>query len=168
MECGRYVGRVTLPETPPISDDRLIRSFAPITNAFCYALVMVGLLGAFVIFPDPTTTTTGLLIGAALGLASWFLPTIVIRRRLAGAARRQVPPQLQPALVRTVVMIGLALAEFPALLGFAITASSSASTSDIGPFVLSIPLAVASLILNVSGKGAIRRHLDRLRSPFAY
>jgi F0F1-type ATP synthase membrane subunit c/vacuolar-type H+-ATPase subunit K len=159
---------VTTPPTPtpPVpDDDQLVRSLAPITFAFSSALVLVGLLGVFVLVPDPTVTPGGLVIGGVLALISWFVPTAVIRNRLANAARQPVAPELVPALVRAIVMIGLSLAEAPALLGLVFAVSSG---TDVGPLVLSVPLAIASLVVNVSGPGAVRRHLERLRSTLAY
>ncbi|MEZ0447222.1 hypothetical protein [Cellulomonas sp. ICMP 17802] len=156
---------MTLPQTPALTDDAFVRSFAPITTAFSGALVVTGLLGALVLVPEPTVTPVGLLVGAVLGLVAWFAPTLVIRSRLTSAVRRGEPPERAHATVRAVVMIGIALAEAPALLGFALAVTGG---HDIGSFALSIPLAVASLVLNVSGQGAVRRHLDRLRSTVPY
>lgn len=158
---------MTQPQTSPVDDDQLVRTLTSITYGFCGALLMVGVLGVVVLVPEPTVTPLGLLVGAALALVSWFAPTVAIRRQLADAARAGVAPRQAGTVVRTAVFIGAALAEAPALLGLAVT-SVLAGGHDVAPFALSIPVAVASLWLNVSGPAAVRRHLGRVRSTIAY
>ncbi|WP_456845812.1 hypothetical protein [Cellulomonas sp. P5_C6] len=156
---------MTLPQTPPpVSDDELVRSLTPITFAYCGALLLVGLLGALVLVPDPTVTPTGLLIGAGLGLAAWFVPALMIPNRLRFAARQGLAPEQVPGVVRTVVWIGISFATLPAMLGLVVAVSSG---HDVGALVFSVPLAMASLVLNVSGPRAVRRHLERARSTVA-
>ncbi|MBO3101906.1 hypothetical protein [Cellulomonas fengjieae] len=155
---------MTTPQT--VDDDQLVRSLTPLTYGFCGALLMVGLLGVFVIVPEPTVTPTGLALGAALGLAAWFIPTVVIRRVLAGGARQGVAPGSVAGVVRSAVFLGAAVAEGPALLGFFL--AFVLPGGDVAPFALSIPLAVASLWFNVSGPAAARRHLGRARSGISF
>jgi F0F1-type ATP synthase membrane subunit c/vacuolar-type H+-ATPase subunit K len=158
---------VTTPQTSAPDDELLVRTLTQMTYGFCGALLMVGLLGAFVLVPEPTVTPIGLLIGAVLALVSWFAPTVAIRRQLGIAARRGVAPGQARSAVQTAVLIGAALAEAPALLGLAL-AFVLAGGHDVAPFALSVPVAVASLWLNVSGPAAVRRHLGRARSTIAY
>ena len=147
--------------------DQLVRSLIPITFTFCSALLLVGLLGVFVIVPEPTVSPTGLLLGAALALVSWFAPSVVLPRLLTSAGRRGVEPARVAGVVRALVFVGLALAEVPALVGLALTFALS-DGNDVAPFALAIPVAIASIWVNVSGPTAVRSHLERVRSSIAY
>lgn len=162
---------MTLPPEPPAAranlDDEtaLVRPLSLIAYAFCGALVAVGLLGVFVLVPDPVVTAGGLALGLVLGLVSLVVPPLVIRGALQRAAGRTADPAADHGVVRTAVFTGLAVAEVPALVAFAIVASGG--NHDVGALVLAVPFAVVSLLVNVAGPGALRRHLQRLRGGAA-
>jgi hypothetical protein len=162
---------VTLPPEPPPApadlDDEtaIVRPLSRIAYAFCGALVAVGLLGVFVLVPDPVVTPAGLALGLGLGLVSLVVPPLVIRGALRRPTGRTADPASDHAVVRTAVFTGLAVAEVPALLAFALVASGD--NHDIGALLLAVPFAVVSLLLNVAGPGALRRHLRGVRGGLA-
>jgi hypothetical protein len=93
---------------------------------------------------------------------SLIVPVLVIRWTLTSAARRGVAPGTEAGIVRTAAFMGLVFAETPALLGLVIAVSNDGH--DVGALVLSVPCAIVSLFVNVSGPGATRRHLQRLQA----
>ena len=144
-----------------VSDDEVVRIMKTITIGFAATLVAVALLGVLFIVPAPVIGIRGLAVGLVLAIAAWFLPEVSTRRmaasawRPAGVAGRDVP-----ALARTIAFVGIALAETLALLGLVLAVADG---HDVGPFVVSTPVAVVSLFVNASGPAAMRRHLERLR-----
>lgn len=156
---------------PPVSDDQLVRVLTPITIAFCGALVVVGLLGLFVLVPDPTVSPAGLAVGAALGAAGWFgsrvVPGAMLDRAWALRTGRDGTGSVatsaagsDTAVVQTVAFVALAIAELPGLLGLVI---AFLWLSEVGPLVVAVPVSIAAVALNASGPSAVRRHLARLR-----
>lgn len=158
---------------PPVSDDQLVRVLTPITIAFCGALVVVGLLGLFVLVPDPTVSPAGLAVGAALGAAGWWgsraVPGALLDRARAQRTRRDgtrsgsdaAPGSAaDTAVVQTVAFYALAIAELPGLLGLV---TAFLWLSEVGPLVVAVPVSIAAVTLNATGPSAVRRHLARLR-----
>ena len=147
------------PTTPAVSDEQIIRMLTRITFAFCGALMVILALGVFVLVPDGSVRTRGMIIGVALGLVSWFGSRWITGFQLSRIARTGTT---EPAgAIGTVAFTGVAIAEFPALLGLVFAISDGV---DIGPLVVAVPIAIAAIVLNASGPGAVRRHLDRLRA----
>lgn len=164
-----HYGRpVTLPPEPapaPAEDDAtFVRVLSRITIAFCGALVVVGLLGLFVLVPDPVVTLTGLALGLVGGLVSLIVPPLLIRSGLA-RARRPLEPGDEYMVVRTAVFLGIAFAELPPLVALALVVTDG--NHDVGALVLTVPFAIVSLVMNVSGPAALRRHLARVRGASA-
>jgi hypothetical protein len=162
----------TQPAGAPVSDEQLVQALTRITAMFCGGLVIVLLAGVLFIVEDPTVRITGLALGVLLGLASWFVPVVVIRSVLAkaasaaaqpdGVAQAQTESDGAAGVVRAAAMVGLACAETPAMLALVFAVVDG---HDVGALVIAVPVAIASLIFNVSGPAAVRRHLARLRSP---
>jgi hypothetical protein len=150
----------------PITDESFVRIFARMTGAFCTALAIVGVLGVTVILEQPTVRTTGLAVGVVLGLVSWFGARLIIRTILARATARGVAPAGATAAASTAIFAGIAVAEAPALFG--LVYPFIVEVDDVGALVIAVPVAIVSLIVNVSGPSAVRGHLARLRSPIAF
>ncbi|MDM7855509.1 hypothetical protein [Cellulomonas alba] len=156
------------PQSAPADlDDEaaLVRPLSRIAYAFCAALVAIGLLGAFVLVPDPVVTLGGLALGLGLGLVSLVVPPLLIRGGLRRGTGRTADPASEHAVVRTAVFIGLAFAELPALVALSLVASDG--NHDVGALLISVPFAIVSLLVNVAGAGAVRRHLRRIRGGVA-
>jgi hypothetical protein len=144
---------------PPVSDEQVIRTFTFITVFFCVPLVLFLALGVFVLVPNGSVHARGLIIGVALGLVSWFASRWATSYALSRAARTGAT---YPAgAVGTAVFTGIGCAEFPALVGLVLAVADRA---DVGPFVIAIPVAIVAVVVNASGPGAVRRHLDQLRA----
>ncbi len=148
------------PQAP--ADDEMVRTLGWITVGFVGGLVIVAALTASLIVPDPTVRLRGVLVGCVLALLAWFLPVAAIRRMLASARHGDVPVAATSAAVavRTAVFVGVANGEAPALVAVVLAVLDG---HDIGALLVAAPVAVVSLVLNVSGPGAVRRHLERLR-----
>lgn len=157
---------------PEVSDDELVRQFQVITVSFAGGLVIILVLGVTVLVPGGTVRTTGAAIGAALGLWSWFGSRWVTSWGTSNAARPRGSQRQERSAgddegagaagaARTIAFMGIGMAEAPALLGLVLSLSLR---GDVGPFVVAIPAAVGAIILNASGPGAMRRHLERVRS----
>lgn len=159
--------------TPPaVSDDELVRQFQVITVAFAGGLLIVLALAVTVLIPGRTVRTTGAAIGAALGLWSWIGSRWVTTWGTSSAARSRASERQErnaddhgdtraAGAARTIAFLGLGMAEAPALVGLPLSLSLG---GDVGPLVVAVPIAVAAIILNASGPGAMRRHLQRVRS----
>jgi hypothetical protein len=147
------------PTTPPVSDEQVIHSFTRTTLSFCGALVVVLVLGLFFAVPDSSVRTRGMIIGVALGLVSWFGSRWITGRTLSRVARTGTKEPT--GAIGVVVFLGIAVAEFPALLGLVF---EFVSRGDVGAVVVAVPVAIVSIVVNASGPGAVRRHLDRLRA----
>jgi len=145
-------------------DQALIIAMTPITIAFVIGLVMIGAVMVLFIVAEPTVRGVGILIGVILGLVSWFAPGRIIRGALDRARDRGVEPSAVPDVVRTAVFTGIAAAEVPALVAVVLVVESG---HDVGALLISLPVAIVSLMVNVSGPDALRRHLARLREPSA-
>lgn len=142
-----------------MSDEQIIRMFTLITVAYCGALVMILALGVFVLVPGGPVRTRGVIIGVALGLVSWFASRWITDSAHPRATRTGTR---DPAgTVRAVAFRGIAVAQFPALLGLVFAVDGHA---DVGALVIAVPVAIVAIVVNASGPGAIRRHLARLRA----
>ncbi len=148
------------PSAQPASDEEVVRVLTVMTVAFCGALALVLLIGVTFLFPDRVVTARGAGIGLALGLVSWYASRWMVGRAIARAGRRAAGDPSAPGIVRSAVFVGIACAESPALTGLAIAVVLG---NDIGPFVVAIPMAIAAIVVNVSGPGAVRGHLESLR-----
>lgn len=155
-----------------VSDDELIRQFRVITLAFVGGLLIVLALGVTVLIPGRTLRTTGAAIGAVLGLWSWIGSRWITTRGTSSATRSRAPRAQErnagddertggAGAARTIAFLGLGMAEAPALVGLPLSLNLG---GDVGPLVIAVPVAVAAIILNASGPGAMRRHLQRVRS----
>lgn len=149
-----------------LSDEQAIRLFTFITISFAGALVLVLLMGVLFLVPGRPIGTTGLALGAALAVLSWFgsravtawaADRVATTRRKGGTG---ASTEAGSASARTVAFIGIGVAEVFGLVGLL----AGMAMHDIGPFVVSLPVAVGAVILNASGPGAMRRHLERVRS----
>ena len=158
-----------------LSDDDLVRLMLPITLSFVGGLVLILVIGALFLVPGAPLSTTGAVVGVGLALVSWFGSRGVTGWAASSAAHRaglrsRTSAPEQPGRVgggdgangvaRTIAFIGIGVAEFPGLIGLVV----GLQLHDIGPFVISLPVAVAAVVLNASGPGAMRRHLQRVRS----
>ncbi len=148
------------PSAQPVSDDEVVRYFIFQTIAYGGALALVLLLGVFVLFPDGVVSALGAAIGLALGLLSWFASRWIIASGLTRAGRRGRDDASGPGIVRAAVNLGIAFADVPAVVSLVI---AFVLGSDIGTFVVAIPMAIAAIVVNASGPGAVRRHLATLR-----
>ena len=148
------------PAVPPLSDEQVISTLTRATIAFCLALVAVLVLGVLFLVPNRSVTITGLAIGVALGLWSWFGSWAVTANAMTRAGRSGSPVQDAAGRVLAVAYMGLAFAEVPALVGLVLARPAD---SDLGPLVVSVPIAIVAIIANASGPGVVRRRLARLR-----
>lgn len=146
------------PSAPPVSDDQLIRLGTYLSVAFAVPLLMVLALGMFVLVPDAAVHSRGLVIGAALGLVSWFGSRWITSHTLPRSAVSG--PGGVHGAARIVAFRGIAVADLPALLALVLVLA----IGDVGPLVVAVPIAIVAIVVNASGPGAIRRHLDRLRA----
>lgn len=147
------------PATSPASDEQMIRTFTFITIGFCGGLVIVLGLSVLVVVPGSTVRVPGLLLGAVLGLVSWFGSLWVTRRAPAGPGRTRSARAGGPAT--TLAFRGIAVAETPALVGLVVAIADGA---DVGALVVAVPIAIVAIVVNASGPGAMRRHLDLVRA----
>ena len=156
---------------PPTTDDELVRRYARITVGFCGALGLVLVLGLTVLSSHASVGTRGVLIGLGLGLWSWFgsrwITSFGLSRfgrtdptKMAGPTQTAGATELAGA-VGVVAFMGIGVAEVPGLLGFVLARGDGA---DVGPMVVAIPIAIVAIVVNASGPGAMRRHLERLRT----
>jgi len=145
-------------------DQALILAMTPITIAFCIGLVVIGAVMVLFIVPEPTVRGVGILVGVVLALVSWFAPGRIIGGMLDRARDRGVEPAAVPDVVRSAVFTGIAAAEVPALVAVVLVVEGG---HDVGALLISLPVAIVSLMFNVSGPDALRRHLARLREPSA-
>lgn len=129
-----------------------------ITAGFASGLVVVGLVAALLATPPIVVATRGLAVGAALAVASWFLPALVTAPMVRSAASRGAPSGSQ-VMARTIAFVGIGVAQTPALLALVLTVGGH----DVGAVLLAVPVAIASLFVNASGPGATRRRLETLR-----
>ena len=147
-----------------LSDEQAVRLFMFITMSFVFALVLILLLGVLFLVPGRPIGTTGLAVGTVLALLSWFGSRGVTAWAAARAANARrdagVAASTATASVRTVAFIGIVACEVPGLAGLVL----GTAMHDVGPFLVSIPVAVLALFVNASGPVALRRHLDRVRS----
>lgn len=150
-----------VPPARPVSDEQIVRAYAVITITFCAVLMVVGALGAFVLVPDSSVSVRGAAFGVALGMVSWFGSRWVTSSALSRATRPGAPEMSDPTAAGRVPLIGLVVAEFPALFGLPL---AFVDGSEVGPLVVAVPIAIAAIVVNVSGPGAVRRHLARLRA----
>jgi len=156
---------------PPTTDDELVTRYARITVGFCGALVLVLVLGLTVLSSHASVGTQGVLIGVGLGLWSWFGSRWITSFGLSRFGRTDPPTMAGSAetvgaavlagAVGTVAFMGIGVAEVPGLIGFVLAQGDGA---DVGPMVIAIPIAIVAVVVNASGPGAVRRHLDRLRT----
>ena len=147
------------PAMPPASDDQMIRTFTFITVGFCGGLVIVLGLGVFFLVPGSTVRSPGLLLGAVLGLVSWFGSRWVTSRAPSGSVRTPSGRAGGPA--STLAFLGIAVAEIPALVGLVV---AIADGTDVGAIVVAVPIAIVAIVVNASGPGAMRRHLGLVRA----
>jgi F0F1-type ATP synthase membrane subunit c/vacuolar-type H+-ATPase subunit K len=147
--------------TPPVSDEQFIKTFTRIGFTFCGGLVLVLALGVFFIVPNGSIHTRGMMIGVALGLVSWFASRWITNYAVSKAANTDPKNQTGAGAISPAVFMGIAFAESPALVGLAV---ATIDASDVGPLVISVPVAIAAIVFNASGPAALRRHLDRLRA----
>lgn len=145
-------------------DQALIIAMTPITIAFVIGLFVIGAVMVLFVVTEPAVRGVGLLVGVVLGLVSWFAPRRIIRGALDRARDRGVEPSAVPDAVRSAVFAGIAAAEVPALVAVVLVVESG---HDVGALLVSLPVAIVSLIFNVSGPDALRQHLARLREPSA-
>ncbi len=154
---------MTPPERPwpAPSDDQVVRMFLFITIGYAGALVLILALVPF-LFPDGSISVRGLAVGVVLALVSWFGSMWAINWALASAARSGRPDAVAAAgAVRTATLVGIATAEMPPLLALVY---AYLDVSEVGALVVAVPVAIVALVVNVSGPGAVRRHLEQIRS----
>lgn len=143
------------PAMPPVADEQIIRTFTFITIGFCGGLVMVLGLDVLVLVPDSVVRAPGLLLGAVLGLVSWFGSQRATSRAPSRSVRSPSLRSGSPA--GTLAFRGIVVAEVPALIALIVAIADGA---DVGSVVVAIPVAIVAIIVNASGPGAMRRHLD--------
>lgn len=148
------------PPVPTLSDEQVIGRLTRITIAFCLALVAILAIGVLFLVPNGSVTTKGLAIGVALGVWSYFGSWGVTANAITRAERSGLPVHNAAGLVLAGAFMGIAFAEAPALVGLALAVVDG---KDVGPLVISIPVAIAAIIVNASGPGVVRRRLARLR-----
>lgn len=163
------------PPVAELADDDVVRLFTTVTIGFAGGLLGVLVIGVLFLVPGAPLSTTGAVVGAGLALVSWFGSRGVTGWAASNAAHRaglrsRTSAPEQPGRVgggdgangvaRTIAFIGIGVAESPGLIGLVI----GLQLHDIGPFAISLPVAVAAVVLNASGPGAMRRHLARVRS----
>jgi hypothetical protein len=156
---------------PPRTDDEVVRTYARITVGFCGALGLVLVLGLTVLSSHASVGTRGVLIGLGLGLCSWFGSRWITSFGLSRSARtgrgeaaglRATAGATELAgTAGTIAFMGICVAQVPGLLGFVLARGDGA---DVGPMVVAIPIAIVAIVVNASGPGAMRRHLERLRT----
>lgn len=148
------------PQQQAPADDEMVRTLGWITVGFVGGLVIVAALTPSLIVPDPTVRLRGVLVGCVLALLAWFLPVAAIRRMLGSARRADLTDAWGRGAVRTAVFVGVATGEAPALVAVVLAVADG---HDVGALLVAAPVAIVSLVLNVSGPAAVRRHLERLR-----
>ncbi|MBN9325498.1 MAG: hypothetical protein BGO38_03770 [Cellulomonas sp. 73-145] len=164
------------PPVAELSDDDVVRLFTTVTVGFAGGLVLILGIGVLFLVPGAPLSTTGAAVGVGLALVSWFGSRWVTGWGASNAARSarrrsraSTGDQAAPAggrsdgangVARTIAFMGIGFAEGPGLVGLAI----GLQLHDIGPFAIALPVAVAAVVLNASGPGAMRRHLQRVRS----
>lgn len=146
---------------PPQSDEQVVATFTRAMVMFSSMLAAVLLLTLLYLVPGWHLGARGAVLGAVLGLVSWYAPSLIISSQLAAAVRRGPEPAQVPAIVSTVTYIGVSFAEVPALL--ALVSIFVLGGTDVAAVVVAVPVAVASLWLVVGGPAPVRRHLEQLR-----
>lgn len=164
------------PPVAELSDDDVVRLFTTLTVGFAGGLVLVLGIGVLFLVPGAPLGTTGAAVGVGLAVVSWFGSRWVAGWAASNAARsarlrsrasngEQATPVAGRSdgangVARTIAFMAIGVAEAPGLMGLVI----GLQLHDIGPFAISLPVAVAAVVLNASGPGAMRRHLARVRS----
>jgi len=149
------------PSTPPVSDEQIIRTFRLLTISFCAGPAVILAMVPLALVPDPTVQVRGLVIGVALGAVAWFGSRWGTSAMAARAVRRGVAGVT--STISSVALTGVAVAEGAWFLGLGLVFALH-SNHDIGSCVVSVPVAIVAIVMNGSGPGAIRRHLEQLRA----
>lgn len=154
-------------QSPSAISPQSIRALFFVGVFSCGMLVLISVVTVSVLVSARSVTGGGLGLGVALGLVSWFGSTWVADRM---SARRPRPDarsggrlnaQDPASIFSTAINLGVAAAELPALVAVYLAVWDG---SEIGPLLVSAPVAIVAMLVNITNPGAMRRRVGLVRT----